>query len=135
MRVPQWIVPALVAAFTLLGIGGARLLAVPSVTRDFNAAGLGVALRTTVFVVDGLKCVDTAERAASQFRGVPGVIRFAAYASRNRAEVTFDPGVTSPPALKEALEGPAFDPSTGEYLFNVYRVVEMDGVKVAEMKP
>ena len=46
MRTPHWVVPALVVLFAVLGIGGARLLDIPSVVRDFAPAGSGP-LRTT----------------------------------------------------------------------------------------
>ena len=126
--------PALVVLFALAGLGGARLFAVPSVVLDLSPAGLG-ARRTTVLVVDGVKCVDTAERAAGQVKGLPGVSRFVAYASRNRVEVTFDPAVSDVAKIVEAIEGPVHDPATGEYLFHVYHVVEIDGGKVTNSQP
>jgi hypothetical protein len=129
MKAPQWVVPALVVLFAVLGIGGARLLDIPSVVRDFAPAGSGP-LRTTLLVVDGVKCVDTAERAANQFKEMPGVVRLVAYASRNRVEVTFRPGVTDVTKIKDAIEGPVYDETSKEYLFGVYRVVEVDGVEV-----
>ena len=134
MKVPGWSVPALVVLLTLAGVGGARLFAVPSVVLDLPTAGTG-ARRTTVLVVDGVKCVDTAERAAGQVKGLPGVSRFVAYASRNRVEVTFDPAVSGVAEIVEAIEGPVHDAATGEYLFHVYRVVEIDGGKVPTRQP
>jgi hypothetical protein len=134
VRVPAWVVPALVVAFAVLGVGGARLLAVPSVVKEYpGQASSG--LRVTTLVVEGVKCVDTAERASAQFEGVRGVARFTAYASRNRVEVAFDPSQTSPKAIREALEGPVYDPASGEYRFGVYRVVEMDGLEIPKSKP
>ncbi len=134
MKVPGWSVPALVVLLALAGLGGARLFAVPSVVVDLSPAAQG-AQRTTVLVVDGVKCVDTAERAAGQVKGLSGVTRFVAYASRNRVEVTFDPAVSSTAKIVEAIEGPVHDPATGEYLFHVYHVVEIDGAKVPTGPP
>ena len=134
MRVPGWSVPALVLLFGAGGVGGARLFAVPSVALDLSTAP-GGARRTTVLVVDGVKCVDTAERSAGQVKGLPGVTRFVAYASRNRVEVTFDPALSSVPRIVEAIEGPVHDRVAGEYLFHVYRVVETDGVKLEPGRP
>lgn len=134
MKAPAWVVPVLVVAFAALGIGGARFLVVPSVVKDYPGAAAS-GLRVTTMVVEGVKCVDTAERAAAQFEGVPGVARFTAYASRNRVEVAFDPSRTSPAALREALEGPVYDPATGEFLFGIYRVVEMDGLEFPKREP
>ena len=132
MRAPAWIVPALVVVAAAAGVGGARLFAAPSVVRDFGAAAPEGAVRRAVFVVDGVRCVDTAQRAADQLAGTPGVVRFAAWASRAKVEITFDPAVTDASALREAIEGPVHDATTGEYLFGVYSVREVDGVKVAE---
>lgn len=133
MRTPQWIVPALVVLFAGLGVAGGRLLAIPSVVHDYAPAD-GRRLLTTTFIVDGVKCVDTAERAATQFQDVPGVVRFVAYASRNRVEITFDPALTDVARLRDAIEGPVYDPISKEYLFNVYGVVEVDGSKVTHQE-
>lgn len=132
MRVPHWVVPALVVLSAVAGVGGARLFAVPSVVVDLGPEKVGAAPRTTVFVVDGVKCVDTAERAAGQLEGMAGVVRFVAYASRNRVEITFDPSATGVSQLREALEGPVLDKPSGEYHFHVYKVVEIDGIDVAK---
>jgi hypothetical protein len=129
MKTPLWVVPALVVLFAALGIGGARLIAIPSVVKDYAPLGPGL-LRTTTMVVNGVKCVDTAERAANQFNGMPGVVRLVAYASRNRVEVTFRPEVTDVTKIKDAIEGPVYDEASKEYLFGVYKVVEVDGVEV-----
>jgi copper chaperone CopZ len=129
VKAPRWIVPLLVLACAALGLGGSRLLVAPSITRDFSRAVPGAAVRTAVFVVDGIRCVDTAERAARQLSGMPGVIRFTAFASRARADVTYDPSVTGVVAIREALEGPVHDPASGEYLFGLYTVLEINGVK------
>ena len=131
MKMTPWAVPALVVLFAALGIGGARLLAVPSVVRDYAPAGPGPR-RTVVLVVDGVKCTDTAERAANQLKDAPGVVRLVAYASRNRLDVTFLPSVTDPAAIRAAIEGPVYDESSGEYLFGVYKVVEVDGVEAGK---
>jgi len=131
VRAPQAIVPALVIVAAAAGVGGARLFAAPSVVRDFAPAG-GGASRAVTFVVDGVRCVDTAERAAQQLVDAPGVIRFTAWASRARVEVVYDPAATDAQAIRDAIEGPVHDETSGEYLFGIYTVREVDGVKVAE---
>ena len=130
MRMPKWVVPTLVILCAVLGIGGARLLTVPSVVREFPAAPVAHP-RTTVLVVSGVKCVDTAERAANQLKDLPGVLRFAAYASRNRVEVTFDPARVGVQAIREAIEGPVYDEGTQETQFHVFQVLEVDGIEVS----
>lgn len=133
MKVPAWIVPALVIAAAGLGVGGSRLLAAPSVVHEYAATpSPGEAARTATFVVQGVRCVDTAERAARQLDGEPGVIRLAAWASQARLMVTFDPSTTGADAIRDALEAPVYDESTGEFVFGVYTVREIDGVRVSE---
>lgn len=130
MRAPAWIIPALVVACTAAGVGGAKLVTAPSLARDYAVAAPGTAARTSVFVVAGVKCVDTAERAARQLDGMNGVLGLEAFASRARVEVTYDPALTSAAAIREAIEGPVHDDATGGYLFGLYEVIEMDGVKI-----
>lgn len=130
MKAPLWIVPALIVVCTAAAAGGARLFAAPSVTREFATAAQGTVARRVVFVVGGVKCVDTAEGAARQFAEVPGVLSFAAYASRGRVELTYDAAVVGVPALIEAIEGPVYDEAAQEFRFGVYVVREVDGAKV-----
>jgi copper chaperone CopZ len=128
MRVPPWIVPLLVLLLALLGLGGSKLFAIPSVEIDF-AAGQG---RTVEMLVGGVKCVDTAQRAASALEDLPGIYRYVAFASRNRVEITYDPKRVAVEQLREALEGPIYNEDSGEFLFNVYEVIEIDGKPVSE---
>ena len=130
MRTPAWIIPLLVIVCTAAGLGGSRLATAPSLTHDYTGAAPGADARTSVFVIEGVKCVDTAERAARQLDGMPGVARLEAYASRARVEVTYDPAATGAAAIRDAFEAPVHDPATGEYLFGLYKVIEMDGVKI-----
>lgn len=130
MRAPAWIIPVLVVAFAAAGVGGAKLVVAPSLTRAYADAAPGSATRTSVFVVEGVKCVDTAERAARQLEGVPGVLSLEAFASRARVEVTYDAALVDAEAIRDAFEGPVHEPATGEYLFGLYTVIEMDGRKI-----
>lgn len=130
MKAPLWVVPALIVACAAAGAGGARLFAAPSVTREFAPAAQGSTPRRVVFVVSGVRCVDTAEGAARQFAEVPGVLSFVAHASRGRVEVTYDAAVADVPALIDALEGPVYDEATQEFRFGVYAVREVDGERV-----
>ena len=130
MRAPAWIIPALVVVFAAAGVGGAKLVVAPSLARAYADAVPGSDPRTSVFVVEGVKCVDTAERAARQLDGVAGVLSLEAFASRARVEVTYDPAHVDAEAIRSAFEGPVFEPATGEYLFGLYTVIEMDGLKI-----
>ena len=130
MRTPAWIVPVLLVFCTAAGVGGSRLLEAPSVTRTWAGSVPDAGSRTSVFVVTGVKCVDTAERAAHQLDDLPGVQRLEAFASRARLDVTYDPAVLDAAEIRAALEGPVLDPATGGYLFGLYRVIQMDGVEI-----
>ncbi len=134
MRAPAWIIPALVVACTAAGVGGSKLVVAPSLVREYAAGATQATApadaRTSQFVVKGVKCVDTAERAAKQLDEVAGVLKLTAYASRARLEVTYDPAQVDAAALREAIEAPVHDEASGEYLFGLYEVIEMDGVKI-----
>lgn len=130
MKAPAWVIPALVVACTAAGVGGSKLVTAPSLTQVYADAAPGVATRTSVFVVAGVKCVDTARRAARQLDGMSGVQHLEAFASRARVEVSYDPALTDAAAIREAFEAPVHDAATGEYLFGLYEVIEMDGVKI-----
>jgi copper chaperone CopZ len=129
VKVTPWLVPALVILFAALGVGGARFLSVPSVVQEFSPAPPG-GPAVTVFTIRGMKCVDTAKAAAAQLNGLPGVVRFTAYASRHLAEIAYDPAVVSVEGIRQAIEGPVHDPDTGEYLFGVYTVIQIDDAVV-----
>lgn len=133
MRVPHWIVPALVVALALAGLGGAKLFAVPSLEVSFQDFGTVTSSRTRTveFLVDGVRCVDTARRAASTLEDIPGIHRFIAYASRNRVEIIYDPARVDIDQIRESLEGPVFDEESGEFLFHVFEVLEIDGKPVS----
>jgi hypothetical protein len=131
MKAPAWIVPALVLAAAATGIGGSRLVAAPSIVRDYaGAPSSGHEPHTATFVVKGVRCVDTADRAARQLDGEAGILRLRAWASRARLEVAFDPATTDAGKIREAIEAPVYDETTGEITFGVYEVREIDGVKV-----
>lgn len=130
MRVPVWIIPLLIVAITALSLIGARAFTIPSVTIDFQASP-GSPPAVVGLLMDGVRCVDTAAQAGSSLAGVAGVVRFVAFASRNQVEVTFDPRQCSIEEIVGALEGPVFDEGTGEFLFDIFRVAEIDGVPVA----
>ena len=134
MRVPPWIVPLLVVLLALLGLGGSKLFAIPSVEIDFPAAAEEAAPegRIVEMLVGGVKCVDTARRAASALEDLPGIQRYVAFASRNRIEVTYDPERATVEQLREAIEGPIFDKDSGEFLFNLFEVIEIDGKPVSQ---
>lgn len=130
MKAPAWLVPVLVVLFATAGVAGSRLAVAPSLVEVFAPADPGGDPRRSVYIVRGVMCVDTADMAAKQLAGLDGVQRLEAYASRARLEVTYDPARIDAAALREAFEGPVRDEKTGEYLFGLFEVIEMDGVKI-----
>jgi len=129
MKVPRLIVPILILLMTASGLCAARLFAIPSVTLDFPPGEMTGrnSTRTAVFLVNGVKCVDTALMAGSTVKDLSGVIRYVAYASRNRVEITFDSTRIDVKALREAIEGPVYQEEAGKFLFHLFRVEEIDG--------
>jgi hypothetical protein len=128
MKVSRWIVPILIVLLIAVGLFAASLFAIPSVTVDFpvdEAPGTEL-IRTVAFVVNGVMCVDTARRACSTLEELPGVIRYVAYASHNRVEITFDSTRTNVEALREAIEGPVYDDESEKFLFHLFEVLEID---------
>lgn len=132
-KAPAWMVPALLAGITALGLTGGSLISIPSYTRAYDSVSpASPRVRTVVMTVDGLRCVDTAARAASQLEGLPGVLHFTAYASQGRAEIDFDETLIDAAALRRAIEGPLYDRESDQYLFHQFTVLEIDGKKIDE---
>jgi polyferredoxin len=125
-RTPRWAVPALVVALAVLGVGGSRLLALPSYEREYAAAGTPPSELSSVdLVIRGIRCVSTAQTAAAQLDGVPGLARFTAYAARHEAHLAFDPRRTDLEQLRRALEAPVYHEKSQEYVFHRFKVLEV----------
>jgi copper chaperone CopZ len=132
MRIPVWIVPALVVAAIGAGLGGAQVFTAPSYTRVYAAGPAphgGPEPVTSKLTVRGLRCVDTARTMSSLLDDVPGVIRCECFASRNEARVTYDPALVSAPDIRQALEGPVFDSTSFRFDYGLFEVVRIDGRK------
>ncbi len=126
MKIPQYTVPMLLVALIVAGLGAARLLAIPTVTIDYPEGSAPSRQELLVLIVDGVRCADTARTAASTLEDLPGVIRFTGFASYNRAEITFDPTVVDRESIVAAIEGPVYDPTTGEFRFGMFSVVDQN---------
>jgi hypothetical protein len=134
MILPRGIVPLLIVLLTLGGLAAARLIAIPSLEVDYPMAEGAdrSSVRVVTFLIDGVKCVDTASQAASTLEDLAGVRSFVAYASRNRVDVSHDPALVGVEELREALEGPVFDEESGEFIFGAFAIVEIDGKPVSK---
>jgi copper chaperone CopZ len=132
MKVSRWVVPVLIVLLIAVGLFGADTFAIPSLTINFaeDKKTAAESIRTVVFVVDGVKCVDTARSASSTLEEIPGVIRYVAYASRNRVEITYDATRTGVESLREAIEGPVYDEASREFLFHVFKILEIDTLEL-----
>jgi len=130
MKVTTWSVPLIIIVMIVLSVTTSRLFAIPSLTIDFikPEQTTGLSTRVTTLIVEGVKCVDTARAASNAVAFKKGVVRFTAFASYNRVEITYEPTLISPADIKAAFEGPIFDPETGEFLFNQFKVRSIDGL-------
>ncbi len=127
-KLSGWLVPALIIGMTGVGIVGADLIKIPSITRSYSKTDINApSVRKTVFVVDGVRCVDTARVAAEQLKEVKGTIELTAYAASGRLEIIFDSLITDIPSLQKAIEDPLYDEIKDRYIFNRYKVIDIDG--------
>ncbi|MBN2385260.1 hypothetical protein JXQ70_20485 [bacterium] len=129
MKIPNWSVPLIIVLMIALSVSAAKWFAIPSLTIDvINPAKLEtMTTQVAEFIVSGVSCVDTARTASLAVISREGILRFVAYASHNRLEITYDPSLWTPAKIKDALEGPIYDQTTGNILFNQFSVLEMNG--------
>ncbi len=126
MRVPKVFVPFLVVALTIAGIGVAELFSIPTVEiLIVDGAEKPQTVSVLTLMIPGVRCADTARSAGANIEEIAGVVKFVAFASHNRVEITYDPQRTDPESLIEAIEGPVYDAESGEFLFGVFTVSEI----------
>ncbi len=132
MKLPPWIVPLLIMLATVAGLSSSRLFAIPSLTVDYPAPAESPPVNTqiTTFIVNGVKCVTTAQGVANALKSLPGILKLKAYGSYNRVEILFDPSQTNIKAIKKVIEGPIFDEKTANIYFNQFKVIEIDSQKI-----
>lgn len=128
MKVPRIIVPVLIALLSAGGVFASKLFSVPSVVLDFDGGKRGAAdaLETVGFLVDGAKCYHTARMAGLGLKGIPGIVRYEAYASDGRVEISYNPKLIAIDAIRRAIEGPVYDDEREEFVFNLFRVIAVD---------
>lgn len=128
---PRLAVPAILLILTLAGLAGGSIIVVPSFAREYNQESDAGQTRTVSFTVDGVRCVDTAEIASTVFDGFDGILSFTAYGSRNEVVLEYDAAVIGVEMLKKIMEGPVHDEESGQFVFHVFKVLEIDGHPVA----
>ena len=125
------IIPILLAGAIMVGVTAGSIIAIPSYSQEYHSGSIAEEnLRTTTFEIEGVRCVDTARRAAGQLEGMPGVVRFTAYASHRRVEIVYDEDQTDIDAIRKAIEGPMYDEASGKFYFHVFKVVQIDGQEI-----
>ncbi len=122
--IPAGVVPLLLVLLGVAGVFGSKAFALPSYTETYATEPVEQ-VETIRLVVKGVRCVDTAQRAASQLRDVPGVQSLVAFASRNELEIRIDPSSADLEAIRAALEAPVYDEATDQYLFHQFEVIEV----------
>jgi ferredoxin/copper chaperone CopZ len=121
-----WAVPVMLLLLAAAGVAGGSAIAIPSFSRHYDTSTSPDGTRRVTMVVDGIRCVDTARKAAAQLEGVAGVRRFTAYASRGEATIEYDGTSTDVDELRRAIEGPVHDEASGRYIFHAYTVLEVE---------
>ena len=131
-RWPRVAVPALVVLLVAGGLWGGSIYAIPSFSQEYAKADSAGELRSVRLLVKGVKCVDTAKLAATVFEGMGGIVRFIAYASRNEVVIDYDASLTTIEAIVKTMNGPVYIKSSGEFVFHIYKVLQIDGKPVAK---
>ena len=108
-------------------------MVLPSFATQYVSQPGSTASSTVTFKVAGMHCVDTAKLAATVFEGWNGVISFTAYGSRNEVVLEYDANTIDQDMLRRIMDGPVLDKSTQQYIFHVFKVIEIDGRKTAEL--
>ncbi len=130
MKVPAAIIPLLIVLLTAMGLNGTRYFRVPSAETILMEEPPGVESDRAVFIVDGVSCRDTALTAMGSLSGLSGVYRAEAYASYNRIDVVYNPDAVGTARIKEAFENPVFMSETGEFIFDMFHVIEINGKRI-----
>ena len=100
-----WIIPAVIAALSVSGVLGARIVSIPTLAFRYDADFTGEAARA-IFTVQGVKCYGTADFLRKHIESVPGLVGFVAYGGKHRVVVDYAKGKTTPEDIIAAIEAP-----------------------------
>ena len=121
-KLPVWSPALVVGLMVAMGWVSGTIIAIPSFAQEYDT---GTDLtRTVEFTVQGVRCVKSAQKAATVYEGIPGVVSFTAYASRNLVKIEFEPERIDIATLKKYMEGPVYDATTDQFVFHVFKVLE-----------
>ena len=125
----QSVVPLLLVSMIAAGVLAGNLVAIPSYSQTYAESPelADESRRQVTLEVDGVRCVDTARRAAAQLDGVAGVLHLTAYASERELVVEYDGDTVAVDRLVQAIEGPVYDPEQNKFFFHIFTVVAIDG--------
>lgn len=127
MKVPTFLIPVLIVALTAGGLGAAHFIKIPTAVMSFQEIGAYVNAHKATFIVEGVSCKDRAMAALGTLSGFDGIYKVTAYASYNRIDVLYDPQKTGVSEIGKRFEGPVYIEETGEYIFNMFKVIKIDG--------
>ncbi len=133
MKVPTVLIPILIIALTAGGLGATRFVKIPTVSKSFSEIDTGEATRKATFIIDGVSCKDRATAALGTLVDSEGIYKATAYASFNRIEILFNPKQIELSEIQKRFEGPVYFEETGEYVFNVFKVISIDGLKISHL--
>lgn len=130
MRVPVVLIPSLIIFLTVLGLNGTRFFRVPSAEMNFLPEPTGLETSRSVFIIDGVSCRDTALTAMGTLAETKGIYKAVAYASYNRIDVVHDAHKLSTAEICEAFQNPVYVEETGEFVFNMFKVLSINGQSI-----
>jgi hypothetical protein len=100
---PSVLAPTVLVAFAaILLIGGTWEL--PTMQHTFGE--IGARTRVVNLTVDGLRCRGTSNYFLQKLGGAPGLQSVNTYVQEHRAEITYDPGLTTVAELRRRIEQP-----------------------------
>lgn len=119
MRVPKFVIPALVVLSLAAGYGLRTSFTRPTTVHTF-AEGAGA---KATFTVDGVRCKGTAMFFSSLYEGTPGILGIETFAGERTAVFTYDPKLITPDQIRTIMEAPIpFQDGTTSQVFRCLSV-------------
>ena len=132
-KAPTVLIPILIITLTAGGLGATRFVKIPTVSLSFSEIDTEEATRKATFIVEGVSCKDRATAALRTLMDSEGIYKATAYASFNRIEILFNPRQIELSEIQKRFEGPVYFEETGEYVFNMFKVISIDGLKISHL--
>lgn len=126
MKVPAVIIPILIMILAAAGLGASYLIRIPTAVMTFQENNAGTKTRHVTFLLRGVSCRDLALTAIGNLSGTGGIYQATAYASHNRIDVMYNPEQITPQVIGGLFENPVYIKETGEYVFNMFKVIQID---------